>query len=189
MAKDKVVKTNAMRILDKEGVSYEFKSYECDEFSDASVNKEIRGSKLNFSNPKDVKYRTTYDDSGSFTFGSGNQIIAPKTNADVAGDDKVAFLKNDLDNPMFENEIQYAMEESNSIIEMEFNNIDIDIFTMNRKFKLIFEETQYQRLNGFYKLDTAIFTFIRDSSTISMKSTILARFRRWEEFKSNNTRG
>lgn len=37
MAKDKVVKTNAMRILDKEGVSYEFKSYECDEFSDASV--------------------------------------------------------------------------------------------------------------------------------------------------------
>ncbi len=35
MAKDKTVKTNAMRILDREKIAYEFRSYECEEFTDA----------------------------------------------------------------------------------------------------------------------------------------------------------
>ena len=34
MAKNKEVKTNAMRILDSMGISYEMQSYECDEFID-----------------------------------------------------------------------------------------------------------------------------------------------------------
>ena len=37
MAKDKNVKTNAMRILDREKVEYEFRSYECDEFIDGQA--------------------------------------------------------------------------------------------------------------------------------------------------------
>lgn len=37
MAKDKNVKTNAMRILDREKVEYEFHSYECDEFIDGQA--------------------------------------------------------------------------------------------------------------------------------------------------------
>lgn len=34
MAKEKDIKTNAMRILDKKGVSYEVNTYECDDFID-----------------------------------------------------------------------------------------------------------------------------------------------------------
>ncbi|MDD6202532.1 MAG: Cys-tRNA(Pro) deacylase [Lachnospiraceae bacterium] len=34
MAKEKAVKTNAMRILDREKIPYEFRSYECEEFVD-----------------------------------------------------------------------------------------------------------------------------------------------------------
>ncbi len=34
MAKDKKIKTNAMRILDSMGIDYEVKTYECDEFVD-----------------------------------------------------------------------------------------------------------------------------------------------------------
>lgn len=34
MAKDKNIKTNAMRILDKLNIDYECKTYECDEFTD-----------------------------------------------------------------------------------------------------------------------------------------------------------
>ena len=34
MAKEKAVKTNAMRILDSLKISYEMQSYECDEFVD-----------------------------------------------------------------------------------------------------------------------------------------------------------
>ena len=34
MAKEKTVKTNAMRILDREKIPYEFRSYECEEFVD-----------------------------------------------------------------------------------------------------------------------------------------------------------
>lgn len=37
MAKDKTVKTNAMRILDQQHISYEFRSYECGEFIDADA--------------------------------------------------------------------------------------------------------------------------------------------------------
>ena len=37
MAKEKTVKTNAMRILDREKVAYEFRSYECDEFIDGQA--------------------------------------------------------------------------------------------------------------------------------------------------------
>ncbi len=37
MAKEKIVKTNAMRILDREKVEYEFKSYECEEFIDGQA--------------------------------------------------------------------------------------------------------------------------------------------------------
>lgn len=32
MAKEKIIKTNAMRILDRERIAYEFHSYECGEF-------------------------------------------------------------------------------------------------------------------------------------------------------------
>ena len=34
MAKDKQVKTNAMRILDKKKIAYKVNYYECDEFID-----------------------------------------------------------------------------------------------------------------------------------------------------------
>ena len=34
MAKDKDIKTNAMRILDRNKISYEVNTYECDEFVD-----------------------------------------------------------------------------------------------------------------------------------------------------------
>lgn len=37
MAKDKTVKTNAMRILDREKITYEFRCYECDEFIDGQA--------------------------------------------------------------------------------------------------------------------------------------------------------
>ncbi len=37
MAKEKIVKTNAMRILDKERIPYEFSSYECEEFVDGQA--------------------------------------------------------------------------------------------------------------------------------------------------------
>lgn len=37
MAKEKTIKTNAMRILDREKVPYEFRSYECTEFIDAGA--------------------------------------------------------------------------------------------------------------------------------------------------------
>lgn len=37
MAKEKIVKTNAMRILDREKIPYEFCSYECDTFIDGQA--------------------------------------------------------------------------------------------------------------------------------------------------------
>lgn len=37
VAKAKTIKTNAMRILDKEKISYEFRSYDCTEFTDAGT--------------------------------------------------------------------------------------------------------------------------------------------------------
>ena len=37
MAKEKTIKTNAMRILDREKIVYEFRSYECDEFIDGQA--------------------------------------------------------------------------------------------------------------------------------------------------------
>lgn len=37
MAKEKSVKTNAMRILDREKIPYEFSSYECEEFVDGQA--------------------------------------------------------------------------------------------------------------------------------------------------------
>ena len=41
MAKDKGVKTNAMRILDKKKISYKVNYYECDEFIDGIPYEEI----------------------------------------------------------------------------------------------------------------------------------------------------
>lgn len=43
MAKDKEIKTNAMRILDKKNISYEVIQYECDEFIDGIHTSELTG--------------------------------------------------------------------------------------------------------------------------------------------------
>ena len=43
MAKDKEIKTNAMRILDKKNISYEVIQYECDEFIDGIYTSELTG--------------------------------------------------------------------------------------------------------------------------------------------------
>lgn len=50
--KDKDIKTNAMRILDKQGISYQVHTYECDEFTDG-----MAIAKLNNQNP-DMSYKT-----------------------------------------------------------------------------------------------------------------------------------
>ena len=41
MAKNKELKTNAMRILDRMKISYNTYSYECDEFTDAQRTRQI----------------------------------------------------------------------------------------------------------------------------------------------------
>ena len=44
MAKDKEIKTNAMRILDKKKVSYEVIQYECKEFVDGIHTAQLTGA-------------------------------------------------------------------------------------------------------------------------------------------------
>ena len=43
MAKEKTIKTNAMRILDSLKISYEMQSYECDEFVDGITTADTLG--------------------------------------------------------------------------------------------------------------------------------------------------
>ena len=44
MAKEKEIKTNAMRILDRQKVKYEVLQYECDEFIDGLHTAEVTGA-------------------------------------------------------------------------------------------------------------------------------------------------
>ena len=44
MAKEKEIKTNAMRILDRQKVKYEVFQYECDEFIDGLHTAEVTGA-------------------------------------------------------------------------------------------------------------------------------------------------
>lgn len=58
MAKQKEIKTNAMRILDKHKVEYTVIQYECDEFIDGLHTAEITGRPVeqSFGNEKAVPY-------------------------------------------------------------------------------------------------------------------------------------
>ena len=62
MAKEKIVKTNAMRILDKNKVSYTFHSYECGEFIDAITT----ADQLRFPYEQVFKTLVTYSNSKNY---------------------------------------------------------------------------------------------------------------------------
>lgn len=156
--------------------------------SKSSANKEIVGSKIVFSNPKSKKYGTSYDDAGTFTFGSGVNVMAPSLESDITGDDKVSYLTNDEDNPILEYEMQYRMEEKNQFLTFTFEDVDMSIFTMNRKFKITFEDPQYEHLNSIYKLEKVNFIFTRTQSEIFLKCTVQAQFNIWPSFEIYNTR-
>lgn len=156
--------------------------------SKASASKEIIGNKLVFSNPKSKKYGTSYDDAGNFTFGSGVNVVAPDLSSDIDGDDRIKFYYNDEDNAIREYETQYALEEVNQLLMFTFEDVDINIFTMNRKFKITFEDPQYEEINGIYKLEKCDFNFIRTTSDIYMKCTVTATFNIWPTFEISNTR-
>ena len=51
MAKEKEIKTNAMRILDRQKIKYEVLQYECDEFIDGlhTAEKDRKSTRLNSS--------------------------------------------------------------------------------------------------------------------------------------------
>ncbi len=62
MAKDKTVKTNAMRILDRMKISYQMLSYECSDFQDAGVT----ADKLNLEHERVYKTLVTMGHSKNY---------------------------------------------------------------------------------------------------------------------------
>lgn len=90
MAKEKEVKTNAMRILDRNKISYETISYECDEFIDGLHTAELTGA------PVEQSFKTLVVQGKS---GNYYVIVVPiaeeinlKTAAKVLGEKSVEMI-------------------------------------------------------------------------------------------------
>jgi hypothetical protein len=121
--------------------------------SQGMFSKELDGSKIKTYEMKQLRDGTAYDEaSGKFSFGKGYRENKIEVDG-YDGDEKVTFAYNHLENGFLDSETVKRNEQNNLSIVIPFNDIDMEMLTINKRFILRFQDLKTATVyNGTYKL-------------------------------------
>ena len=93
---------------------------------------------------------------------------------------KVSYVYDDQDNEFEINTLKYNSEEPNIEITIPFSNIDVDFFTINKKYILRFQDDAIAaKYNGNYKIKKFVYTFDNKNNENAFEVEALAEFSKW----------
>ena len=135
-----IVNTNNMITLSSNGV----------------MNKELNGNKIRVYNRESLENAVTYDEkNGKFKFNKGYT----EKELDIEGygnADKISYVFNNSADANVST-VEANMKYSNIEFSLQFNTIDLDIFTPNRNYIFRFEDSKYIKYNGNYIMDALMY--------------------------------
>lgn len=125
-----------------------------------TISKETDGSNFKVFSMDNIKESTKFDaKTGKFTFGKGYKESKPAVEG-YEGEDKVSYVYNHTGNEFLESDLARKKEEEALSLSIPFNNIDMEMLTINKRFVVRLEDPQVASVyNGVYRLNSMMWGF------------------------------
>jgi hypothetical protein len=115
--------------------------------------KEGYGSNYQVMSRESIKDSVTYDaTTDTFTFSTPYNTYNTGIGTSENTTDKTKMLYNDTNNSYLETSTINNLIESTIIISMDFSNLDVSMFKLNKKYIFQFQNTAKDKYNGVYRL-------------------------------------
>ena len=151
--------------------------------SSGMVNKEIIGDRNIIINKKNTTDIMQFPDRDANTFSLNSEFSTSDINNNgyqEGKNKKVSYVYDDQDNEFEINTLKYNSEEPNIEITIPFSNIDVDFFTINKKYILRFQDDAIAaKYNGNYKIKKFVYTFDNKNNENAFEVEALAEFSKW----------
>lgn len=99
-----------------------------------------------------------------------------KSSINVSEQRSVKVINNNTENPFFSNIYVSKIDTKELIIELSLHDFDVDTITPNRRFKLLFEDSDLaNKYNGNYKMTSIVHTFTRNGRDFQINSVAIMK--------------
>ena len=106
---------------------------------------------------------------------SGN-INTLKSDINVSEQRSAKVIDNNTENPFFGNIYVSRIGTKDTVVELTLSDFDIDSITPNRRFKLLFEDSDLaNKYNGNYKITSVAHTFVRNGRDFKINSVAIMK--------------
>ena len=106
---------------------------------------------------------------------SGN-INTLKSDINVSEQRSAKVIDNNTENPFFGNIYVSRIGTKDTVVELTLSDFDIDSITPNRRFKLLFEDSDLaNKYNGNYKITSVAHSFVRNGRDFKINSVAIMK--------------
>ena len=99
-----------------------------------------------------------------------------KSSINVSEQRSVKVINNNTENPFFSNIYVSKIDTKELIIELSLHDFDVDTISPNRRFKLLFEDSDLaNKYNGNYKMTSIAHTFTRNGRDFQINSVAIMK--------------